>query len=274
MTGLSERDGLLISVLAVTDAIWLPDRQPANYRRWTLISERRRDFRSTGIVLDNLAGDGASGAERQQASRDLRALAADGYLTIHRPKWARTLAVKLTDSGDTRARSLAGLPTFDHSLLVELDGLKDSPMAMDCYDRIWLSEFHLGGVHGGPDDRERMVLVQLMERMLPCLSRGLVESNVTMHRNAWYSLTKSGQAAVAAGPPAARSEALPEPLDEATGEYYDSHGTALARLSTSPPRVPNDIGILPLPVSPPKLRPGAVEAWQAWVAQPPTENGR
>ena len=272
MPEITENDKLLLQVLAETDAIWQPDRRPMFGSRHTAIYEKRRDYHAVGVVLNNLAGAGADSGERQRASRALRELAAEGLVTIHKPKWARAMAIKLTEAGDIRARALSAMPTFALTLLSWLHNQRDSALAMDALgpvygtegmqDRqmVWHSELILAGVLDTTDPDQRGALIELEGAHLPAIVRGLMIGCATINGHVWYALTPAGVSAAEANQIQEPAN-IPEPTDETVDHYLAIWQAARSRMETSPPRISNEIGEMPLPCSPVNPRPGAAEAW-------------
>ena len=99
-------------------------------------------------------------------------------LTYH-PKAAKTLGVKLSDDGDAHARSLAGLPLLADSIPVldEIAVLATGRGASRYLGQTWVPETVLASVQWGENDR-RHKLVEIEEKLLPALARGLVEKQL------------------------------------------------------------------------------------------------
>jgi len=234
----------------------------------------RRDFQTAGVVVHNLGGEGADAAERQRASRALRALADERLVVISKPKWARSTAVKLTDGGDDRARALAKLPLLDHALLADLHARRESPLGQDelglvygldqNIELVWHSEFVVADVRNPAPIEERVKLIVLARRFLPAITRGLVVANATLERHVWYALTPAGVEFAEGAPPAVPK--LPRADRELMGCYDDALARARARQETSPPRLPSELGEFALNASPARPRPGFAEAWGDFLA--------
>lgn len=269
---MTEQNAILISLLAAVDAVYLPDRKPMDHHRHATIHERRAEYPAVGIALVTLAGPGATEADRKAAGRALVALERAGLLTRHKPKWARATSLRLTEKGDRRARAVAGLLGIDDALplLDRLHTLRTDPRCHDEQGACWISEWVLADRRPGQvateDDRAELHVQQM--QLLPLLVRGLVDSNCTARGDVWYALTPDGVALAerrAAGEkPKARAK-LPKASAAAEDFYYERIADELSRLQTTPPRQPQEIGQLPLPVSPRNPRPGFAQAWQQFA---------
>ncbi len=274
------RDAILASILAASDAVWVPNRSWESARRCTLIYERRRDFPATGIIWNSdMVGGSPDAAERTRIGRELQSCAADGMVGVFKPKWARASSVRLTERGDDMARALCGLPTLS-AAIVTLDrmrAMKDSPLCIDAgglyYTTAgavgvallaWVSEIVLSDlpwpVEIALPAGHRAALVALEEKLLPLLWRAVVVSGCTLRGVVHYAATALADTLEAAP----RSADLPDADEGCRALYYAGVKAALAQMQTVHPRVPNEIGELPLPESPVTPRPGAMEAWAAY----------
>jgi hypothetical protein len=274
---ISEVDTILLMVLGATDAIWLPDRQSRSHKRHTLIYERRQAFNVAGVLIRNLAGEGADEAQRQRSTRALRQAVAKKLLTVHHPKWARAIGCNLTVAGDFRARSLADLPVYNHAQLARLAAHQDSPMTMDARRFVytkdgpkdvslpWIPEVLLAGVRDAADPDQRAKLVRLEDELLPLIVSAEICSAANIHGGVWYAATLVGREVLRG--PAPPLPALPEPVDEARQLYFAALQAANDNLETAPPRCAGEIGELCLPVSYDHPRPGCSAAWAAFWAE-------
>lgn len=241
-------DNVLISILAATDAIFIPDRDPRHPVRHVALYERRRDFPMRGVSWGSdrvLPGLGAAG--RKQVQRVVEQAIAKGLVLAFKPR-TKTLGVRLTDEGDTRARALVGLPRFAEALAM-LDQVRALTVALGG-GRRWIPETWLAGVEWGDNSRRR-AFVAVEEYMLPALHRGLVISNGSIRGHIWYDLTPAGLAVTkrrAGGKVTAAPDSmtLPAPDDEARGEYYARVRDELAALCSAQLENEREIGEIPL----------------------------
>jgi len=234
---------ILLDVLALTDAVWLPMRtwaQPAPAN----VYFARRDFARTGVPWRS----GASGeAERKEAQRLLERMAARGLVLLFRPRGFKTLGARLTEEGERDARALCGLPGVDDAArrLAEIVRLTDEMR------RPWISEPALAGVAWGSPGAGK-VLARLEDELLPALVRGWVESGADLHRRVYYRATPAGREA-AGGAEASEGEQAPPARRsygcEAYGLYLERLDAAQARLGTAKPLDSREIGFLPLSAS-------------------------
>jgi hypothetical protein len=242
-----ERDSILVRLLAQVDSAFLPARkwhthQPQNAYQF------RVEYFASGVPWRTDAG---GEAERKRAQRDLDALIADGLLTRASGE-ARTLAVRLSDLGERRARALVCLAGLSESwaLLADVAGrCKRRPrLLLDA----WVSELALAGMGNYPKpwttDAET-ALGMLGLRALPLLLRGLLATASDTHGRAFYGLTARGLAALDSD---VRPEPDPEPaLDDGASELYRATMRAtIARLRTAEPPAVQEIAPLPFPASP------------------------
>jgi hypothetical protein len=278
---------ILVRVLAAGDATWLPDRQVMAHRRHTVLFERRSVFHASGSeLLNGPSGLGSSDALRRETARAVDDLVARGLLVVNSPKWARALAYKLTEDGDTYARALCGHPPLRLELL---QGEDEDPLTREetgvYYDRDGAHTFT--GLFGpevamiAPDGplycdgcitpEVKRLLMALEEVHLPLLVCGLLVSASDVEGRVWYAVTPPGRALLESPPAASTatgSAALPEALPEAAKFYHASLKREMDRLAVVPPRFPGTIGEVPIAAVPLKLRPGAAEAWAALRGEP------
>jgi len=115
-TTLDLDDLALLAILAATDAVFIPDRNPSARRA---VKYERRSAPGVPWASEK-ALPGLDEAARKQVPRALDELSARDLVATFRPRAAKTLFVRLTDVGDERARAMAGLPRVENSLpLVE-----------------------------------------------------------------------------------------------------------------------------------------------------------
>lgn len=140
---------ILLAILAATDAVFIPDRDPMDFNRHVVIYERRRDFPDAGIPwASEKAMPGLDETGRKQVQRALEDLVGQGLVDALRPKGAKTVGVKLTDAGEARVRALCGLPLFEgtQAAVDQLVRLLEDDSACVFQGRIWTPETVLAGV--------------------------------------------------------------------------------------------------------------------------------
>jgi len=235
-------DSALIAILAATDAVFIPDRDPLASPRHTVIWERRRTAAVPWASEKVLPG--LDDAGRKQVQRGLDELVARGWVATVEPNASKTLAVRLTDAGDRRARALAGLPQVEASLPIieQIRTLMAGDEVCDHVRRVWVPETALAGVRWG-DNEHRHAFVEVEEKLLPALTRRWVESNCSVQGHCWYTL---GPVAPSS-PPAAAD--LPQASDWARGEYYHRMEMEIEALARSRPECERESGEIPMPVA-------------------------
>jgi hypothetical protein len=239
-------DEILLAILAATDAVFVPDRDPRDFRRHTVLYERRRDYPNAGVPwASEKVLPGLDEAGRKRAQRALEELVAQGMVEARRPKGAKTHGVKLTDAGEARARALCGLPLYEgtQAMVEQLSRLVDDGSTCAYMGKLWTPEPMLAGVQWG-DNARRKKFVEVEERLLPALSRGQVVSNCSIQGHCWYSVhpKPTPMPPVPAG--------LPTSTDDHRAEYYVRIHQELADLRLAEPLNPREIGEIPMPVCP------------------------
>jgi hypothetical protein len=243
-------DRILLSLLAATDAVFIPDRDPLRRNRHALLWERRKYFDQRGIPwASKLVDAGNSESGRKQAQRGIEQLTRARMVEVFRPNHSKTQGIRLTSSGDQYTRALAGLPTLlsSLSLLPKLRELSDSDAARPFLGRTWVPETALTGVRWGDND-QRHKYVDLEEQLLPALVRGWVVSNCSIRGHCWYSLVEGA-------PPMAVPAKYPEKTDEARAEYYRRIHEEISALMVATPENDREIGQIPMPVRPERRLP-------------------
>ena len=249
MSDMSLSDQIVLAILAGTDAVFIPDRDPLARPRHAVISTRRWSFSDAGVPWSSeKVVSGLDEAGRKQVQRALDELVLRDRVVSFQPQAAKTLGVRLSDAGDRYARAVAGLPDVAESLaaLGQLAERENDPAACRFLGRTWLPETLLAGVTWGENDR-RHVLVELEEKLLPALVRGWVESNCSVHGHCWYCLRPAGREALDKPLPTAE---LPVQRDAARGQYYYRVRQELLGLAASRPDCEREIGEIPMPVCP------------------------
>lgn len=249
MSEISLSDQILLAILAATDAVFIPDRDPLARPRHAVIYERRKAFAQSGVPwASEKVLPGLDEAARKQVQRMLDELALEGQVLTFQPKAAKTLGVHLSDTGDERARALAGLPALGDALRVlgQLAELERTDATSAYLGRTWLPETALAGVRWG-DNARRQAFVQVEEQLLPALVRGWVESNCSVQGHCWYSLTEAGRRQISRHDTPAM---LPPANDQARREYYFRVQSELHALAAARPDCEREIGEIPMPVCP------------------------
>lgn len=250
MSEFSLPDQILLALLAATDAVFIPDRDPLARQRHAVIHERRKMFRHGGVpwaserVLPGLDDTG-----RKQVQRLLDELALAGLVLTFQPKGAKTLGARLSDAGDARARALAGLPALCDAVAVlgQLGDLERTDATCAFLGRTWLPETALAGVRWG-DNARRHKFVEVEEKLLPALVQGWVESNCSVQRHCWYALVPAGREQL--GKPVTAASGLPPTSDQARREYYYRVQAEFHALAAAKPACEREIGEIPMPVCP------------------------
>lgn len=241
---------MLVAVLAASDAVWLPSRRPDD---WTVITERRMLYRAAGIRWTSQLADidpGTSG--RKSAQRMLKQIGLDHQIIAHNPNGSRTLCVRLTETGEARAREMIGGPMLDDALeLVDmLYGLRDHPDGFDYYSMAWVREATITGIgYGAGQDGEYHNLGICLS---PALTRGMVESGSDLQMHASYALTPAGiEIARKRLHETPKPAPTPKPVDGGEDYYCQKLREALGALSAAEPENDSEIGLMPLPVNVP-----------------------
>jgi hypothetical protein len=250
LSELSMSDQILLAILAATDAIFIPDRDPLARPRHAVIYERRKAYFQGGIPwASERVLPGVDETGRKQIQRLLDELALKGMVLTYQPQAAKTLGVRLSDVGEARARAAIGLPALSDALatLGQLFALEltDAPRAF--LGRTWLPETALAGIRWG-DNENRQQFVKVEEKLLPALTRGWAESNCSVMGHCWYSLTDAGRKQLSQ--PVATFGNLPTFSELAKREYYTRVEQERHALYGVKPEMEREIGQIPMPVCP------------------------
>ena len=242
---MNELASVLVQVLGDTDAVWIPSRT-WNRPRPTNVYFARRAFAKGGVPWES---GGATEADRKAAQRALEVLAKSGAVKVCRPHRVKTLAVKLTDTGEAEARKLVGLPGMYSGWLSAAEVARHSkrPGEAALMTDVWVSERKLIGERPPDEYRREAVLVE--EMMLPALVRNYVGSCGDRYGRIYYALTPAGWAWLDAGDAPPADDLDGEPNRDARVLYYERVRAALNRLDVADPPDPKEIGGLPLPVA-------------------------
>ena len=141
-------DWALVAILAATDAVFIPSRDPRSLRH-RIICERRS---AAGIPwASERVLPGLDETARKQVQRALDELTVRNWVVTIQPIATKTLAVRLTDAGDARARALAGLPQITDSLSIieQIRTLSTGDMACEHLGHRWVPETSLAGMKWG-----------------------------------------------------------------------------------------------------------------------------
>ena len=247
---LSLRDQTLVTVLAATDAVFIPDRDPTTRPRHQVICERRWSFPKRGIPwASEKVVPGADDSLRKRIQRALEDLIGEGLVEAFQPKLTKTLGVRLTEQGDARARALAGLPQLADSipLLQDVWQRTQGDDGAAFLGRVWIQETLLAGVRWGDHER-RKAFVDVEEKLLPAMVRGYVESNCSVEGHCWYAIWPDGVKFLSQ-PPAPPAK-LPSRNKEARSEYYWLVRHEMLALATAKPVNDREIGEIAMPVCP------------------------
>jgi hypothetical protein len=216
-----------------------------------VIYERRRAIVHGGVPwASERVLPGLDDAARKQVQRSLDELALEGLVLTYQPKGAKTLGVRLSDSGDARARALVGLPTLGDAvgLLAQLADIERHDATCAFLGRTWVAETSLAGVHWG-EHANRQRFVEVEDRLLPALVRGWVESNCSVRGHCWYAITPAGRERLGQRAVVATAEGVAS-YDSARREYYHRVRQELLTLAAAKPECEREIGEIPMPVSP------------------------
>ena len=243
------KTSILVQILADTDALFLPNRS-WNFTKPTNLFFGRRRYAKEGVAW---ASGRKTAAERKAAQRALEALAKEGLVRVFRANNTKTTGVKLTDEGEARARELCGLPGLADSWWAcrKLADLSKPPGEAKTYDDVWITEEKFSNIpHPGEGADQTAFLREINwteDEFLPALSRGWAVATSTVNRNVFYALTQTGWGVLDDDPPEDRP--VVEPSREIRRAYLDRIEEQLDRLEHARPENPNEIGMLPLPVS-------------------------
>jgi hypothetical protein len=242
---MNEHDLAVVTILALTDAIWLPNRRwdaprPAN----TYFARLRYDPHGVRWVV------GGDEARRKAGQRLLEDLAQQKLVKVSRPKHSREQFAKLTPQAEAAARRIVGLPGWSSgwATLEKLGSLTRPPAQRSPRGHGWVRELVLAGWENyDQTEALKVELVAVSEMALTALNRGLIEASSDPCGRVSYQVTDSGWDALA------RGEAPPDEDDdadafdtEAAEAYSDALFAMKARLDTMKPERTNEIGGIPL----------------------------
>ena len=237
---MSDRDQLLIELLAETDALWWPDRsndQDVSTR--STLAVLRMQYPSAGVPF--------SGHDKE---RSLPGLVDEGLVETFGK--GKALSAGLTDHGDAYARALAYLPSIVDAYEAMQEIIRLAVTAKDAYARslgplcseLWLTTF----AQYERTEACKVAYVMVSERLAPAFCRQWVESRSDQDGRAYYRVMPEGLR-VAAGPPPSLPEGLPESREWAAAAYYPALNMARARFRVMESPRPTEVGPPSLPVS-------------------------
>jgi DNA-binding PadR family transcriptional regulator len=231
---------ILFQILGRTDAIFHPRCGFAGDQE-SVVWERRHFYTECGL---RWVSHGDHAALRKASERCLKTLEGDGLIESYRAG-GRITHVRLTNSGDQRARAECGLPGLSGAvkLFQKIQRLIDSG---DVVEDRYVAETGLGnfvydngGELGGNWQGHRS---KLARRLMPLLSRGLVDSNCCDAR-IFYTLTESGRRAIEK-PPAPLSN-LPKCDPTAADIWAEAWVEEFEDMQTAAKTLKSNIGIFP-----------------------------
>ena len=244
---LTAQDSILISLLAATDAVWLPSRESHSGELNVAVTnayETRKAYRESGV---SWSSGGRSEAERKEMQRALEDLSRDGLVTIARPNLSKTLFVKLTDTSYNRLRRQCGLPCRAIGfLMLRLVALYSTRPAK-VYQHLFVPETKLNKGRGWGDGFQNE-LFDVSQRALPALSAGWLDSRSDCQRHVYYWVTTAGWQFLDDGSKPTDTESIKRDSRFELA-YYQSLRLERARLFTRTPTDDCELGWLPLPVA-------------------------
>ena len=250
-------DAILVELLARIDAVFIPFRKVGTAAQNA--HQRSRAYPDSGVFWHRRR---LPPAEEKARQRQHHELAAAGMMDLI-GRSTMVSGVRATPRGEDRARALVGLPTFADSIptirrLIDLaadpEGTDDRPITGT--PGPWTQETKLAGTEYGLtiDPLERRKLVDVEERLMSAMVRGVVRSASDAHGHVWYAPAVPDHAWLDQV-----TRAQHEPGDkpksdaEAFALYYREIDLGLSSMATH--TLPNvqDIGIALMSCSP-KLR--------------------
>ena len=219
-------DVLLAQLLGECHALWLPLRNPFA-DCWSSVWQIRWQYPRYGLPW-------RAGGSKELA-RALTALVEAGLARRTRGK-AKTIGVILTRDGILRGGELVGFGRNEaECFTAEL--LK--------HGGDWIPETVLNNGRGWGDGNQNELLV-VEGTGIQAMALGYVTSNCDIHGRVYYRVTPAGRVAVQEW-----DGSVPEPPEanlDALEAYQDGFAAGLGRLHALP-RLPREIGEIPLPAS-------------------------
>ena len=245
---LTTHEFILVSLLAATDAAWLPSRESHDCGQLNVAVtnsyELRKQFRESGIAW---ASGESTEAGRKEKQRALEDLARAGLIVVAKPNLSKTLFAKLTDASYDRVRRQCDLPGFSLGfLMVRLAAAYSVRPAM-LMQHIYIRETKFNNDRGWGDGNQNE-LFDVSQRALPALVAGWLNTNCDAERHVYYSVTDAGWKLL-------DDDWMPVPGEAIQRDtrfelpYYQQLGIERARLFTRTPDDDGELGFLRLPVS-------------------------
>jgi len=228
----------LIEILAKTDALFWPSREPFRMAREQVRFERRREYLETGLAIVG----GGSASDRQAFGRMLDSLQAAGLVEITRGK--RREGVRLSAQGDAITRRLCGVATVLDAwpLLAVVVETSDAWGAGGWPEHLAVGVEEFTGSH-----EENELLQGMRQFLIPLLPIDYAScaGDGDRVRRYWMGATEAGRTALSAGPPDDTPEGIE--YDEVSADYYNAEWDRYAaELESAEPTNPSDL-VLPVP---------------------------
>lgn len=246
---LTTHDSILVSLLAATDAIWLPSREwHENYVLNPAVTnsyELRKQFRESGIAW---ASGESTEAGRKEKQRALEELARGGLITIAKPNLSKTLFVRLAAGAYDRTRRQCGLSGFEVGFLMLKLVAHFSVRPATVMQHIYVPETTLNNGRGWGDENQNE-LFGVSQRALPAFVAAWLNTNCDAERHIYYTVTPAGWKLLDDGwkPGRPVEEIHRDTRFELT--YYEKFGIERAKLFTRKPDDDGELGWLRLPVA-------------------------
>ena len=238
---MTEKESTLIRLLAQTDAIFRPLRLmdwnvPGPGNLW----EARQQFKVSGVQINSGGGQ----ADRKSIQRLLDVLVSDGLLI--KSGSGKSAGFKLSDAGETRSRSLCGLPSLadSHRYLIKVIDL-ERETDHGCLTPEYLL---LGATNYEQTDDFTVRIFDLEMFLLPALVHGWLDARSDLHGRTYFSAKALGQQIATSFPPSSPAN-LPSYDDAANDLYLSTRRKYREELRTAKPKNPSEIGDCPLPCS-------------------------
>lgn len=244
---------ILVSLLAATDATWLPCREAHRGGQInpvvTNTYELRKQYRESGV---SWSSGGTSDAERKEAQRALEDLTREGSVTVARPHGTKTLFAKLTDAAYDRTRQQCGLLGFDAGFLMLRIVALRSVRPATVYQHVFIPETKLNRDRGWGDGNQNE-LFRVSQLALPALVAGWLTTKCDCENHVYYQVTAAGWRLLDDGSKPADLPAIKTDSRFELAYYRDLHRER-ARLKTRTPIDDCELGWIALPVAHHNLR--------------------
>ncbi|MDX1961598.1 MAG: hypothetical protein SFX18_00505 [Pirellulales bacterium] len=233
-----ERESVLVSILAISDAIFYPCREPLE--NGPLIYGARKTFVKKGIPWSSTLIGARNNAQQVEIHRLVGSLIHEGLIKCHGRE-----NKKLTDQGDSYARRLVGIPTIAESigLLELLAEYSKSAKGYEHFNARWQPETWLAFQEfDTPGFSEQARGIEM--RLLPALNRNWVDSNCSTLGHCWYRLKECRPDMWALSSKQA-DFAKEVQINPAMQKLYRELRTFLPKAE----KILMDIGLIPIPIS-------------------------